>query len=202
MSNAPMKLVVALDLDFDFRFLEPRYYGSFMPLEPAKGRLHADADYLNICGVEADCCIICYRMAFSNFAVQTLKVVKVGNLVKLMGTSYFSGSDLGLVFRFEDGGQFLHGFLRWDFETATRDFTSTLPWQAEAEDWEFLYSDSNSNSNFFLGCDGLTLKSYFWQTGASATDQPVNTYRLEYTSDQPQQVLFADFYLGQFRVFV
>jgi len=39
------------------------------------------------------------------------------------------------VFRFYDGGQYLHGFLRWDFATATRDFAASLPWQVEAEDW-------------------------------------------------------------------
>lgn len=53
-------------------------------------------------------------MAFSNFAVQTFEVYLYGNdQIQLMGTTYFY--DLVVVFRFETGGQFKHGFFRWNY---------------------------------------------------------------------------------------
>ena len=139
-------------------------------------------------------------MEFSNFYTDGFEISNSGSgAAEVMSTTYSDG--LVLAFRFENGGHFLHGFLRYDSYFSNQDFVSTLPWQAEAEDWEFAYSDSNYN-NFFLGCNDLTLKAYFWQPGAYYYDQPINTFRLEYTSDQPQQVLFADFYHNMFQVFI
>jgi len=75
---------------------------------------------------------------------------------------------MGLVFRFENGGQFLHGFLRWDFDTAAAQTLLLLfPGKLKLRTGSFCTPIRTATDNFFLGCVGLTLKAYFWQTGSA-----------------------------------